>query len=66
MSNIVIYPPDPDCTRCDGTGVFYTHNKHAMSIAHCDCRHPYNIEKIRERCSHEFVCSKCGTCRSDS
>lgn len=71
MSHFTIYPPDPDCVKCKGTGTCfdtegYNRNREnpyynmCNSFSECSCRSYANIEKIKQRCKHEFTCKKCG------
>ncbi len=61
------YSPDPDCPQCHGSGTFTQdhgdpdyHGCGGPTVTTCDCRRPENREKIQQRCSHTFVCQKCG------
>lgn len=67
----IIYPPDPDCQKCKGTGSYFSepvetrrtsHSSMFNSLVTCDCRRYDNVQKIMDRCDHEYVCkcSKCG------
>lgn len=57
---IVIYPPDPDCPKCKGSGAITDCSAKHFSYRKCDCARYENIQKIRDRCDHEYVCKKCG------
>jgi len=70
MSYHIIYPPDPDCEKCKGTGDYFTepvgnirtsHSSIFNSIVYCDCRRYDNIQKIQDRCNHKYQC-KCTEC----
>lgn len=69
----IIYPPDPDCPKCHGSGVIancdHKGNRwpgmpegmtDSCLFGRCDCAAPGNQLKIQQRYDHEFVCKKCG------
>ena len=59
-----VYPPDPACKKCHGTGFLWEHGGKEpcawASFGNCDCRSYTNVGKARAACRHEFVCPKCG------
>lgn len=65
----VIYPPDPDCQVCNGTGAIISIKASSRpgmqytSYTKCVCAKYENITKIQSRCKHEYTCKKCNkTC----
>lgn len=58
-----IYPPDPDCNECKGTGTILEGSLRtglsSFMYRKCGCGSPENIYKIQERCDHNYVCKKC-------
>lgn len=52
----VVYPYDPDCPLCKGSGFLYE----SIPYGQCFCQRYENIKKVQSRCQHEFVCKKCG------
>lgn len=57
-----VYPADPDCTECGGSGN-KTHRKLTGTdtiYEDCPCRKPENVAKVQRRCKHVFICKVCG------
>lgn len=59
MSFVTIFPPDPDCPKCSGTGTWHESKQNYLAGGPCNCRRFENIKKVQDRCKHEFVCNKC-------